>query len=274
MTGRAFSIYNGKVNVFLFAVALLGWFTGWLVNYLADVLPDSLRLSRPVCRNAECKAPFRWQDYLLLRGCQTCKKARSLRTYLVQVLAIAGAVYLWLDPPKVLGFWLGTLVLAYLVLVALIDLEQRLILRSLSIAGLVVSLIAGLLLHGWQLTLIGGAAGFGIMFVFYLLGTLFTRVRARRLGQKSPSDNEEALGSGDVTVATILGLLLGWPLIWFCLLIGILLSGIVSLFIILGLVITRQYKQKFLSVFIPLGLFFILSGIILVFFPGWIAALF
>ncbi len=273
MPYRAFSLYNGSVNLALFLSALLGWFTGWLVNYLADVLPDSLILSRPVCRNAKCRAPFRWRDYLLLRGCRTCKKARDGRTYLVQILAMAGAVYLWLNPPKGLGFWLGILVLAYLALVALIDIEQRLILRSLSIAGLVIGLIAGLLLNGWQMTLIGGAAGFGIMFVFYLLGVLFTRIRARRLGLSAP-DNEEALGSGDVTVATILGLLLGWPLIWFCLLMGILLSGIVSLLIILALVFTGQYKKKALSVFIPYGSFFLLSAIVLVFFPGWIAALF
>ncbi len=34
------------------------------------------------------------------------------------------------------------------------------------------------------------------------------------------ADNEEALGFGDVILAGVLGLILGWPFIWFGLLLG------------------------------------------------------
>ena len=273
----------------------LGMLAGGLVNYLADVLPHTLdnecsaRLGRPLCLNPDCKAAFRWTDYLLLRRWRSirchpkCRRGRSLRTYATLVLAAALSVFIWFSPPHTLGYALGLLVLTYLLLVAVIDLEHRLILRPLSIAGLMLAAAAGLYVRGWQSTLIGGAAGFAIMFVFYLFGKLFTRWRARRAEHSlslDKADNEppnyggeEALGSGDVTLATILGLLLGWPLIWFGLLLGILFSGVISLVIILALLLTRRYKMQAFNFFIPYGPFFILSTFLLIYAPMWMSRL-
>jgi leader peptidase (prepilin peptidase)/N-methyltransferase len=261
-----------------------GLLSSWLINYLADVLPHTPRLpaktqvhiSRPLCLNPECKAAFRWTNYLLLRHCPKCGRGRGGRPYAVLLLAEGLSLFIWFSPPHTLGFALGLVVLTYLMLVAVIDLEHRLILRPLSIAGLILAALAGIYVRGWQSTLIGGAAGFGIMFLFYLLGTLFTRwraqriLRARRLGK---ADGEEALGSGDVTLATILGLLLGWPLIWFGLLLGILFSGVVGLCIILGLLLTRRYKTQAFNIFIPYGPFFILSTFLLIYLPMWMSKL-
>jgi leader peptidase (prepilin peptidase)/N-methyltransferase len=249
---------------------LLGLLAGGLINYLADVLPHTPRLGRPLCLNPDCGAAFRWTDYLLLRRCPKCGHARAVRTYALLVLAEALSLFIWFLPPHTLGFGLGLAVLTYLILVMVIDLEHRLILGPLSLAGLILAALVGIYVRGMQSTLIGGAAGFGIMYLFYLLGRLFTRWRARRLGT---ADHEEALGSGDVTLATILGLLLGWPLIWFGLLLGILISGVIGLIIILALLLTRRYKTHAFNVFIPYGPFFILSTFLLIYFPMWMSKL-
>ena len=251
---------------------LLGILVGFLINYLADVLPHTLRLTHPACVNPECKQPFSWADYLGMRRCIKCGKGRGRRPIVIIALSTVASVYLWIVQPTKMGFALGLVILTYLLAVAIVDLEHRLILRPLSIAGLALGLLVGMMVNGWSSTLIGGATGFGIMFLFYLFGRLFARMRARRMGKES-QDNEEALGSGDVTLATILGLLLGWPLIWFGLLLGILFAGIVSLFILAGLLITRSYGQKALMVFIPYGPAFILSAILLIYFPHWMAYL-
>lgn len=248
---------------------LLGLVSALIVNYLADVLPASLRLSRPVCPNPECARPFAWTDYLLLRRCRQCSRPRGVRTYAVLLLCVVSALYLWFSHPARLGFALSLLVIVYLYVVGLIDLEHRLVLRPLSLAGLLLTAVTGFVLHGWLATLLGAAAGFAIMYIFYLFGMLFTRLRARRLGQ-DPKDAEEALGSGDVTLATILGLFMGWPLIWFGLLLGVLFAGFISLVVILVLVIARKYRQQAFMVFIPFGPAFILSTILLVFLPNWI----
>jgi leader peptidase (prepilin peptidase)/N-methyltransferase len=260
------------MSVFIILPILLGILVGLVVNYLADVLPFTLRLSRPVCTNPECRKPLAWTTYLLLRRCKNCSKPRGWRTFAVLMLCIISALFLWVDHPMKLGYALSLFLLAYLYLVALIDLEHRLILRPLSIAGLILTAATGTVLHGWFSTLIGGLAGFAIMYIFYLFGKLFTRLRARRLGQ-DPKETEEALGSGDVTLATILGLFLGWPLIWFGLLLGTLFAGFISLIIILAMVFTRKYKRQVFMVFIPFGPAFVLSTILLVYLPNWISSI-
>jgi leader peptidase (prepilin peptidase)/N-methyltransferase len=259
------------MNVWLMVPILAGILIGYLINYLSDVLPDTLLLGVPICKNAECGRPYSWRDYLLLRRCPHCGRKRGPRSAMVLVIAEAASIYVWLKPPIALGYALGLIALAYLLLVAIIDLEHRLILRPLSIAGLVLGVAAGWIAHGWQAMLIGGAAGFAIMFIFYLFGKLFTLLRARRLGQ-DPRQAEEALGSGDVTLATILGLLLGWPLIWFGLLAGVLIAGVVSAIIVLALVFRRNYREQAFMVFIPFGPAFVLSAIVLIYLPNWITA--
>ena len=114
--------------------------------------------------------------------------------------------------------------------VVVIDLEHRLILHPVSIAGAVLAAIFGVWKHGWVETLIGGAAGFGMMWLLYLFGELFAKWMARRRGGLA---NEVALGFGDVNLAGVLGLLLGWPGIVLGLFLTILLGGVVSLLYIL-----------------------------------------
>ena len=264
---RGYFCYNVGMDIVLIVPILLGLLGGFLVNYLADVLPDDLKITQPTCKNTACQARLVWTNYILLRRCPECQKAPSIRAVLVIVLSIAVTLYLWIIPPTLIGTWYGFFVFEYLLLVALIDLEHRLVLRPVSLVGLVLCLLAGLHMRTWQETLIGAAAGFAIMFFFYLLGVLFSRIRRKRLAT-SQDDGEEALGSGDVTLALILGLLLGWPLIWFDLLFGILLAGLVSFLLILGLVVTRKYRS--MMVFIAYGPYFIIMAFILLFFPSFI----
>ena len=253
----------------VFVPILSGILAGVVVNYLADVLPSTLRLGRPVCTNPDCKKPFPWTGYLFLQRCNNCLKPRACRTFAMLLLCIISALFLWFESPLKLGFTLSIIVLAYLYLVALIDLEHRLILGPLSIAGVILTAATGILLNGWLSTLIGGLVGFAIMVLFYLFGKLFTRLRARRLGQ-DPKEMEEALGSGDVTLATILGLLLGWPLIWFGLLLGVLMGGLISLVIIIIMLVKRKSKEQALMTFFPLGPAYIFSAILLVYLPNWV----
>jgi len=251
---------------------LCGLLAGVVVNYLADVLPSTLRLSWPVCANPDCQKPFTRTDYLLFRRCSHCSKPRSWRNYVVLLACLVSALGLWFSFPPRWGYALSLVVLIYLYTVALIDLEHRLILRPLSITGLILTTTSGTILHGWISTLIGGLAGFAIMYFFYLFGKLFNRLRARRLGL-DPKGMEEALGSGDVTLAAILGLLLGWPLIWFGLLLGVLLGGLISLVIIgIMLFVQRKRKEQALMTFFPLGPAYIFSAIGLIYFPNWISS--
>lgn len=245
---------------------ILGLLIGALVNYLSDVLPVTRRLSKPACPH--CQAHYTWADYLLLRRCRACARPRHWRAWLVLGVMAAFSVYIWLNPELRYGQVWGLLLLAYFGVVTVIDLEHRLILHPVSMAGLVLGLAGGALTRGWQDTLLGAAAGLGIMLVFYLLGALFARWRAKRMGS---DDGEEALGFGDVALATVLGAMLGWPLIWFGLLLGILLSGVFILLLMAGLLVTGKYKT--LSVYVAYGPYLVLSAVILLYFPFLLSGL-
>ncbi|RPH56601.1 MAG: prepilin peptidase [Chloroflexi bacterium] len=261
--------YNENMVTGLVIPLIAGWVGGWVVNYLADVLPFTRRFSQPTCPH--CDTTYPWQDYLTFHACRSCGKKRRFRTWIVQLFLVAASVYIWISPPGKIGFALGLLLLLYFSIAFVIDLEHRLILHPTSIFGALLGLGVGTLHHGLVSTLIGGLAGFGIMFLFYLFGILFARMRARRMqAAGQATDDEEALGMGDVILSTILGLILGWPMIWFGLLLGILLGGAISVLLLLGLFVTGQYKEKAWMVFIPYGPYFILSAFLLIYLPTWI----
>jgi leader peptidase (prepilin peptidase)/N-methyltransferase len=243
---------------------VLGWLSGWLVNYLADVLPFTRNFSRPVC--PACRTEFNWTGYLFLRNCASCGKRRSPRVLIVQAMMTVAPVLIWIYPNHMLPFLLAVILLVYLAVVLVIDLEHRLILHPVSVSGAVLGLGIGIFLRSKQSipfgitsTLIGGAAGFGIMLVFYFIGGLFVKRMAKKRGLSS---DEVALGFGDVTLSGILGLLLGWQAIFACLFFAILAGGLVSLVIILGMLVARKYKA---FTAIPYAPFLILSAIYFLF---------
>lgn len=261
--------YNEIMDLSLIIPILLGAFAGWLTNYAADVLPRTRRFTPPVC--PRCGATYAWSDYLLLHACHSCGRTRSLRDWLVQFGMIGASIGLWLVPPAGLGYLLGLSLLTYLMVVSVIDLEHRLILHPVSLFGVLFGLIVGWSLHGLVPTLLGGLAGFGILFTLYLGGMLFSWLRARRMRAAGlATDDEEALGFGDVALAGVLGLLLGWPVIWFGLLMGILLGGAVSLLLIVYLIVSGRYKREAMMVFIPFGPYFIIATILLMYLPNLI----
>ena len=254
---------------------LLGWVGGLFINYIADVLPYTRTLSQPACPH--CQTRFSWAEYFTLRACSACGKRRFVRTWLVQILTVASFVYLWLVPSKALGIPLGMIVLVYFGIVTVIDLEHRLILHPTSIAGAILGLVAGTSLNsrvndnglwlGLGMSLLGGLFGFGVMFLFYQLGALFARMRARRMravGQAE--DEEEALGGGDIYLLGVLGLLLGWPFIWDALLLGILLGGAFSFLFLVILLLRGRYSSEALMTFIPYGPALVLGAFYILYF--------
>jgi prepilin signal peptidase PulO-like enzyme (type II secretory pathway) len=239
-------------------VFLLGWLAGSLINYLSDVLPETRRFSPAAC--PACQVPASVVDYLLLRACKSCGMRRSIRAWVVQLVMVAALGWMWFYPPARLGFWAGAALLTFFGVVVVIDIEHRLILHPVSLVGAALGAGIGIWLHGWQSTLIGGAAGFGIMLALYGFGFLFAKGLGRLRGE---TVDEDALGFGDVNLSGVLGLLLGWPGITAGLIFAILLGGAGSLFVLVYMIATKQYKT-FQA--IPYGPFLVASAVVVLFF--------
>jgi leader peptidase (prepilin peptidase) / N-methyltransferase len=240
-------------------ILLFGLVCGLLVNYLSDVLPAQRKLGRPAC--AACSAPFNMRNYLTLSPCAKCGQKRSLRTYIVLALGATSALSLWLWPPA-MGFWFGLVILTYFGLVIVIDLEHRLILHITSLVGAILCLIIGSLQRGLWPTLLGGLVGFGFFFILYLFGMLFARYRARKMGH---DDGEEALGFGDVTLAGVIGLILGWPTVILGLTTGILLAGAISLLLVIFLIVTKRYQT--MNIYTAYGPYLVIGALVFLFAP-------
>ena len=251
----------------------LGWVGGLIINYASDVLPRTRRFTQPACAN--CQNHFSWADYLTLHACRSCGFMRSLRTWLVQILTTASFAYFWLFPSRLLGTPLDMIVLTYFGVIVVIDLEHRLILHPTSLFGAILGLITGTYIYskssgpllGGGMSLLGGLFGFGVMFLFYQLGSVVARYRARKLQAAGHADDgEEALGGGDVYLAGVLGLTLGWPLILYGLMYGILIGGVVAVLTVIGPVIGRRLADGALMTFIPYGPSLIVGSLYALFF--------
>ncbi|MEW5829047.1 MAG: A24 family peptidase [Chloroflexota bacterium] len=224
------------MDIFISVPIILGMLAALLVNYLSDVLPATRRLSQPTCPH--CNAKTAWGDYLLFKKCQTCGKYWRARAIIVQALTLAITIYIWINPPTRLGFWITFIVLAYMLVVMVIDLEHRIVMHPVSLLGAGLGLFIGTKLHGLPETLAGGVAGLGIMYILYAFGQLFSKQMSKRRGEQI----EDALGFGDVTLSGVLGLFLGWPLIVAGLIGSILFGGFITLFIVIGMLVTKRYQ--------------------------------
>lgn len=137
-----------------------------------------------------------------------------------------------------LYFWPNAIFLALLAVAAYVDLQDRIIPNELVIFGLGFGLIAMLALPrltwGPAEALTGGLTGFGLLFGLAL---------AVRGG----------MGLGDVKLAAVIGLFLGWPWVLMGLVMGFLSGGLVAG----GLMAARRVGRKDV---IPFGPFLALGA--------------
>ncbi|NSW51598.1 MAG: prepilin peptidase [Anaerolineae bacterium] len=242
----------------LILLLLTGLVLGTLVNYLADVLPQYRKLTRPRCHHCEKERPL--DDFLFLKHCRYCTQKEKIRSKIVFAAVPLLNVFLFFFNDPQINIWLSVLLVSYFVLVIVIDLEHRLILHSTSVFGLVLAATIGMLRVGFWSTFLGALAGFVIMFLFYLLGFVFIKMLNKR--RDEPID-DVALGFGDVTLSTVLGALLGWPGIIGGLFVGILLGGLVSAIVLVVGFLNKQQKGLYA---LPYGPFLITSAFVLLYF--------
>ena len=177
-----------------------GLILGSFLNVVAHRLPRGESLATPGSQCPHCGHEVRPRDnipvvsWLLLRGrCRDCDEPISRRYPLVEaatgLLFAAVVVAHHKDPAELV---LGLALVAFLVPLALIDLDTRLLPNKLTLPAAVVAIVLGTLLDrsGEVERLIAGAAAGG----FFLIAALAY---------------PRGMGMGDVKLAAVLGLFLG-----------------------------------------------------------------
>jgi leader peptidase (prepilin peptidase)/N-methyltransferase len=247
----------------IFFMALLGWGLGILVNFLADCLPRYRTLRRFHC--ASCTAPrppWAWSGIIAWltnhRRCGYCGMSLSKRAPLVELVLLTGAILIALRDGGLSSLFPDLFVLFVFALITVIDIEHRLILHVVSgPAALVIGLMRSLDSNqGPTKTLLGGLAGFGSFLLLYFLGQLFAIGMSKLRGSEI---EEVAFGFGDVTLAGLIGLTVGWTGVIVALVLGVLLAGVFSLLFIIARLFRRRYTP-FMP--IPYGPFLILGAML------------
>lgn len=231
------------------AFTLIGLIVGGLINVLADDLPARVRPRRPHCpRCGHVHGPAGWLAIgRKIQGgvCPQCGLATRRRALFVEIgtAVLFAALPLLISP--MLDLIIYSVYIAILILIIVIDLEHRLVLHVVTLPSMAFALVFSYPLEDntFWLALAGGAVGFVLFFFAYLLGQ-------RLFGPG-------ALGFGDVTLATTMGLMLGFHRIFFALFLGILLAGLWSL---VGLLIGRISRRSYFAY----GPFLAVAGIIMI----------
>jgi leader peptidase (prepilin peptidase) / N-methyltransferase len=251
--------------------ALLGLLLGAGINLCADQLPRWRTVRRtPFC--PYCEKPRPWWSwagalaYLRFKpGCPHCGAAIPWRHPLVELGTAAVFAFLWHQynhEPMLLMLY--SIYSVILMLVLVIDLEHRLILNVVMYPAWGVALL-GSFLHPepyfYRLALIGGAIGFGLLFLVYLLGEVFVKVMSRVRGKPI---HAVAFGFGDVRLGAFIGFMLGFPQVLSAIFIAVLLGGIGGLvYWFVRAIVLRSYS---LFTAIPYGPFLVIGAAIVLFF--------
>lgn len=245
---------------------LLGYLAGGVVNFVAEWFYLRRKFLEPAVEEEILQ--LGWVKYIIWPFLSKATILyKKLRILIIELLFIGLFIWIGIAPPARVDFWWGALVLVYFAIVIVMDVEYRVVLHPISITGLVLGAGVGIYLWGLDKSLIGGVFGFIVMYLLYKLGEIFMRWVNRRRGEEI---DEVALGFGDVSLATVIGLFLGWPTIILGLLSAVIFGGVISLLFVLISLVLRRFR--FFAA-LPYAPFLAIVTIIILFFPEEIAAL-
>jgi leader peptidase (prepilin peptidase) / N-methyltransferase len=238
-------------------VTALGMVLASFLNVCIDRLPAKESILFPPSHCPACQERLRPKDlipvfsYLRLRGrCRYCRAPIPRRILGLEITL--GAIFpllFWhymlspslMTPSPLTAFGLTAFYCAFFITIFVIDLERGLILNRIVVPAMIAAILISVFLHGsidestlgftWGSlaislppgivsALIGGGVGFGI--------TLLVIVASRG-----------GMGFGDAKLAGLIGLVIGFPMIFFTLITAAILGGIVA-----GVLLALKKKRR------------------------------
>lgn len=241
------------------AAGAFGLIIGSFLNVVIHRLPREESLVAPRSRCPACHTQIAaWDNipvvsFLLLGGrCRTCRETISWRYLLVESLT----GFLFVLTVSKFGVTLQTLSLLVLVssliVVSFIDLDHQIIPNVITLPGIPLGLLGGLVGQPPVLDrLIGALTGAGFLYLVLLYG-------GAMYGQ-------DAMGEGDLNLLALVGAFLGWRAVVVTLLVGCLSGSLVGLTLIL---LRRLGRREH----IPFGPFLVFGALVSLFWGDAIIA--
>lgn len=230
----------------LWVSGVFGALMGSFGNVCILRVPEGRSIVSPGSSCPRCKKPIAWYDnipilsWFILGGrCRKCGARFSWRYPLIEalmaVLAVAHVWCLGLAWPTLVYFLFSFV----LVIIAVIDIDHRIIPNVLSLPGIVVGFLLSFVLPHltWRDSLLGILAGGGVL---WAVAEIYLLLR-----------KQEGMGMGDVKLLAMIGAFLGWKSLLFVILVSSLSGAVVGLTVI-------AVKGEDMKYQIPFGTF--LSG--------------
>ena len=238
---------------FTIIFALLGGVIGSFLNVCIDRLPRDESIIFPPSHCEHCQHRLAAPDlvpvfsYLWLKGhCRYCQAPVPRRILWVELTSsIMFALLYW-------NYGLSTemAVMAFysclFLVIFVVDLEHGLILNKVIYPGMAAALVISVVAPQPWLTpllstgILSAAAGGGLGFILLLLVAIISR---------------GGMGFGDVKLAALMGLAIGFPLVMFSLVFGAILGGIIGA----ALLVSKKRSRRDA---IPFGPFLALAAMI------------
>ena len=215
----------------------LGWLVGWGLNGIVYELPRTHHLGTPRCGACGRPAGPAQLTALPLRGAGRCAACGTPLVGRLTSLEMPTALMFFALAWRYDG-WpalvVNSVFAAWLLVVLAIDFRHRWVYGVICYPGVLLGLVLSPLTESGPLGAgLGALAGGGLFFGLYWLGRLLYR-------------GQEPMGSGDVTIATMIGAMVGLQRVLPALFLGGVLVAVVSLV----LLATRQAGAR---TYLPYG---------------------
>ncbi|MEI6287089.1 MAG: prepilin peptidase [Bacillota bacterium] len=253
------------MTIFIF---IFGLCIGSFLNVVIFRLPHGLSIVKPASHCPNCNYYLKKIDlipilsWLLLRAkCRNCGCRISARYPLVELGCGVLFVICYQFTVNFEQFVFVALFAAALLAITMIDFDLQIIPDEILLFMGVVSILANTYAQffstfairqayhfgiapvpfvGWQQLVFGGATGFGLMLLIFLL-------------------SRGGMGGGDVKFALVLGMWLGWKMVLLSLLFAFIIGGIAGIMLMLLRIKTRKDP-------VPFGPFMAVSALIFMLF--------
>ncbi len=245
------------IVVYSIALLVLGLLSGFVINVVATRLAANRPMIGPL-RCIRSPHPITLLQALPVIGylsqggrCSTCGKRLNVSYPFVEGAIALLFVGLFLIEGWGLYYLFHALYIVFLMLVLVVDWKHRDIYLTVIAAGSIIALAGSILLPNvtiWGAVLAAVVAGGFFLLAYVLAKLIFPRI-------------EEPLGAGDILLALMMGLMLGFPNIVGALLIGPLIAGAAAIL----LLVSRRSKM---GDFMPYGVALCAAAILFIVYPG------